>query len=280
MPDAGPRFVDLPAGGQRLRLEYRWLGDRHDPGPCVVFLHEGLGSVSMWRDFPARLCQAAGCRGLVFSRAGYGRSLPAAREAPWRPDYMHREATEVLPAVLAALLPAPVEPPVLVGHSDGGSIALIHASRFPDRVAGLAVLAPHIKVEPLSVTSIAAAGDAFRTTDLPQRLARHHDDADGAFWRWHDIWLSPAFRDWSIEDDLPAIRCPVLAIQGLDDAYGTMAQVHGIVERIPGARLLELADCGHSPHRDQPEATVVAVAGLVRELGARAPRLPNGPAGP
>jgi pimeloyl-ACP methyl ester carboxylesterase len=266
--DGSVGFVDLQVGDRRERIEHRWLGRPRPGAPLAVFLHEGLGSVSMWRDFPARVCAAADCRGLVWSRAGYGFSAPPARGAPWQPDYMHREALEVLPALLAAMAPDPDGPLVLVGHSDGGSIALLFAARFPGRVSALAVLAPHIFVEPLSVTSIAAAGTAWETTDLPRRLARHHADADGVFRRWNAIWLAPAFRHWSIEEELPAIRCPVLAIQGLDDEYGTLAQIHGIARHVPDSRLLELADCGHSPQRDRPDETIAAIAALIRGIRA------------
>ncbi len=259
-------FIDIEVGGRPQRIEHRWLGQERQGAPLAVFLHEGLGSLAMWRDFPARVCDAAGCRGLVWSRAGYGRSLPSARAERWSPDYMHREATDVLPALLAALDPAPTGPTVLVGHSDGGSIALLFAARFPSRVAALAVLAPHIRVEDLSIASIEAARAAWSTTDLPRRLARHHDDAEAVFRRWNDIWLAPAFRSWSIEAELDAIGCPVLAIQGLDDEYGTLAQIRGIAARVAATTLLELPACGHSAHRDQPDATVAAVAGLLRDV--------------
>ena len=257
-------FVDLRADGRALRIEHRFVdGPRH--APLVVFLHEGLGSAAMWRDFPDRLCAAAGVRGLVWSRPGYGRSTPRAPGERWAPDFMHRQAHAVLPALLAALgVDAPREPPWLLGHSDGGSIALLHAARFPDAVAGAVVMAPHIVVEDVSVASIARARDAYRDTDLRARLARWHDDPDSAFFGWNDVWLDAAFRDWSIEDEIAAIRCPLLAIQGTDDEYGTMAQVRGIAARVPGTELLELERCGHSPHRDRPDAVIDAVAAFVR----------------
>ena len=261
-----------------MRLELQWIeagpADGDEPGaavPLAVFLHEGLGSIAMWRDFPARVCAAARCRGLVYSRPGYGRSLPSARGQAWAVDYMHREARSVLPALLQALRPRIGDSPLfLVGHSDGGSIALLHAARVgggkagiaasEGRLAGMALLAPHILVEDESIRGIEAARDAWRQGDLPSRLARFHDDAEAVFWRWNDIWLSPAFRSWSIVDDLATIACPITAIQGVDDQYGTLAQIRGIAERVAGTRLVELADCGHSPHRDQPEATITAIA--------------------
>ena len=253
-------LVSLTAAGQALRIEYEWVGTADDGAPAMVFLHEGLGSVAMWRDFPARLADAVGMRALVYSRPGYGRSTPRAEEEKWEPDFMHRQAREVLPALLREL---GVEQPWLFGHSDGGSIALLHAAAFPEAVRGTIVLAPHILVEDLSVTSIAKAREAYLQTDLKQRLGRYHDDADSAFWGWNDVWLSAAFRSWSIEEEIRAIRCPLLAVQGLDDEYGTLEQIRGIGRRVPHAQLLEIPHCGHSPHKDQPEAVIEAVRRFV-----------------
>jgi pimeloyl-ACP methyl ester carboxylesterase len=254
-------FASLTAGGKALRIEYEWAGPSGDGRPVMVFLHEGLGSVAMWRDFPARLCEAAGLRGLVYSRPGYGRSTPRPPDEKWGPDFMHRQAREVLPALLREL---GVERPWLFGHSDGGSIALLHAAAFPDALRGAVVLAPHILVEDVSVESIRKAREAYLQTDLKQRLGRYHDDADSAFFGWNDVWLSPAFRPWSIEEEIRAIRCPLLAIQGLDDEYGTLEQVRGIARRVPQAQVLEIPRCGHSPHKDQPEAVMAAVRDFVR----------------
>jgi pimeloyl-ACP methyl ester carboxylesterase len=251
-------FASLTAGGRALRIEYEWTGAAPERAPLLVFLHEGLGSVAMWRDFPQRLCDAVGARGLLYSRAGYGRSTPKAPDERWKPDFMHVEAREVLPALLQAL--DVQERPWLFGHSDGGSIALLHAAAFPGAVQGVVVLAPHIFVEDISVSSIRDAREAWRTTDLRQRLARYHDDPDSAFHGWNDAWLDPAFRDWNIEDALVTIRCPLLAIQGVDDEYGTLEQIRGIARRVPQTQLLELAACGHSPHRDQPDAVIRAVS--------------------
>ena len=250
------QWVDVDAEGSQFRIEYQWVGRTDAQAPLLVFLHEGLGSIAMWRDFPARLCDAAGVRGLVWSRPGYGRSTPRPPEEKWRPDFMHRQAREVLPALLRAL--AIRERPWLFGHSDGASIALLYAAAFPDALQGAIVLAPHILVEDVSVASIRQARQAYLASDLRQKLARYHDDVDSAFWGWNDIWLDPAFRAWAIEDELAAIRCPLLAVQGLDDEYGTLEQVRGIARRVPGTRLLELPQCGHSPHRDQPQAVIAA----------------------
>ncbi len=258
-------FAHIDWAGRRVRIETQWLGRADAAAPLLVFLHEGLGSLSMWKDFPARLCAAAGCRGLVYSRPGYGRSTPRAVEEAWGLDFMHRQAHEVLPALLAALgVDAAATPPWLFGHSDGGSIALLYAARFPERTAGVIVLAPHILVEDLSVASIEQARQAYLATDLRQRLARHHDDPDSAFWGWNRIWLHPPFRHWSIEDEITAITCPLLAVQGLDDEYGTLEQIRGIARRVPQTQLLELADCGHSPHRDQPDQLIQAAAAFLR----------------
>lgn len=268
---AGPAtsLVGLHALGRDLHIEYQWVGDAAPEAPLIVFLHEGLGSVSMWRDFPQRLCEAAGCRGLVYSRPGYGRSTPRAADEVWNPDFMHRQALEVLPALLRALGVDPaVRAPWLFGHSDGGSIALLHAAHAGAHVAGAIVLAPHILVEDLSVASIEKARLAYEQTDLRQRLGRHHVDPDSAFWGWNRIWLDPRFRDWSIEREIESIACPLLAVQGLDDEYGTLEQIRGIARRVPGTELLELPDCGHSPHRDQAQAVIDASVDFLRRHGA------------
>jgi pimeloyl-ACP methyl ester carboxylesterase len=239
--------------GRPVEIEYQWLGEGGDDAPLLVFLHEGLGSLSMWRDFPETLCRALACRGLVYSRPGYGDSTPRAADEVWATDFMHRQAHEVLPALLKALkVDAEANPPCLLGHSDGGSISLLYAARFPDRVAGTIVLAPHIMVEELSVSSIAKTRTAYLETDFRQRLSRHHTDPDSAFWGWNNTWLNPDFRSWSIEKDLATVACPLLAVQGLNDEYGTLDQIRGIAKRVPQTELQELADCGHSPHRDQP----------------------------
>jgi pimeloyl-ACP methyl ester carboxylesterase len=256
---SGPRFAAVPWGGRAVRIEYQWVGKG---GPTLVFLHEGLGSLAMWRDFPARLCAALGMRALVYSRPGYGRSTPRPPGERWGPDFMHRQAHEVLPALLDAL---DVREPVwLYGHSDGGSIALLFAARSPERTAAVIAAAPHVFVEELSVTSIEKTRAAYLAGDLREKLARYHDDVDSAFWGWNDIWLHPPFRDWSIEDDIGAIRAPLLAVQGLDDEYGTLEQVRRIARRVAHAKVLELAACGHSPHRDQPEGLIRAAVDFAR----------------
>jgi pimeloyl-ACP methyl ester carboxylesterase len=249
----------LAVAGRALDLEYAWTGSTDTP--VIVFLHEGLGSLAMWKDYPQRLCEALRMRGLVYSRPGYGASTPRAPGERWPVDFMHRQARDVLPALLDAL---GVERPWLFGHSDGGSIALLFAAAFPDRVAGVVAVAPHLFVEDVSVRNIEAARVAYESGDLRPRLARYHADPDSAFYGWNDIWLDPDFRTWNIEDRLATIRCPVLAVQGEDDEYGTMAQIDRLPERVPQATLVKLAACGHSPHRDQPERLTEAVVAFVR----------------
>jgi len=246
---------------QGRRLEYRRVAATRPATPTLVFLHEGLGSVSLWRDFPDRVAAATGCGAVVYSRYGYGRSDVLA--APHRVDYMHREAREALPELLEKL---GVLDPLLVGHSDGASIALIYAAAHPG-MKGLIVEAPHVFVEDVSVRSIAAAKEAFESSDLPERLARHHADAAKTFYGWNDIWLHPDFRAWNIEALLPAIACPVLAIQGLDDEYGTLAQLAALERHVRGkVTLATLPECRHSPHRDQAGATLEAMVDFIRDV--------------
>jgi pimeloyl-ACP methyl ester carboxylesterase len=247
-----------------VELEYAWVGAADPKAPVIVFLHEGLGSLALWKRFPALLCETAGLRGLVYSRAGNGCSTPRAPAEHWQPDYMHRQAREVLPVLLDAL--GVQAPYLLFGHSDGASIALIHAASFPTRVAAAIVLAPHINVEAFGLASIRKAREAYLQGDLRPKLARYHADVDSAFWGWNDIWLDPRFESWTIESLLPSIRSPVLAIQGVDDEYGTMAQIDGIAAALPGTRLLKLQECGHSAHRDQPEQVISATIEFIAPM--------------
>ncbi len=247
-----------------LRLEYRDFRASAEGRPTLVLLHEGLGCVEMWRSFPARLAAATGCRVVAGSRAGYGSSDPYPE--PRTPRYLHREAEEALPAFLAAL---GIEHPVLIGHSDGGSIALIFASTFPDAPLGVAVMAPHAFVEEETLAGLRAAREAWATTDWPRKLARYHADAPRVFCEWNDLWLSAPFRDWNIEACLRDIRCPVLAIQGEDDEYATLRQVDVLAEQVPETRLLKLPRCGHAPHQDQEAQVLSAMADFVGELPRR-----------
>jgi pimeloyl-ACP methyl ester carboxylesterase len=256
-PTAQPLFADIAWRGQPLRLELTWVGDPDSRHPPVVFLHEGLGSVAQWKDFPAQFCAAHGLRGLVFSRYGYGRSTPRPHGERWAPDFMHRQAWEVLPALFAQL---GLSRPWLFGHSDGASIALLHAARHGDDPSGVVVMAPHIMVEDVGLASIRMAREAYLSGGLRERLARYHADVDSAFWGWNDAWLDPAFGAWDIRPEVARIRVPLLAIQGEDDEYGSLEQIRGIARLAPQTRLLELPGCGHSPHRDQP-ARVISEAG-------------------
>jgi pimeloyl-ACP methyl ester carboxylesterase len=246
-----------------------WLDTRWEPAapgaedrPPLVFLHEGLGSVDLWRGFPdAVRDRAGGPATLVFSRHGYGRSDPAPLPRPV--SYMHHEAAVVVPAVLDRF---GLGAPVLVGHSDGASIAVLYAGAGHP-VAGLVLIAPHVFVEDVTVASIAAARDTYETAGLRDRLARHHDDADATFRGWNDIWLDPAFRSWTIESSLPAITCPVLVVQSEGDPYGTVAQVEAVESRVTGpVQRLLVAGTGHAPHVDAPDAVTAAVAGFLQQV--------------
>jgi pimeloyl-ACP methyl ester carboxylesterase len=231
-------FVDIAWGARSVRIEHDRVAPERSGAPLIVFLHEGLGSLAMWKDFPEQLCDAAGCRGLVYSRPGYGRSTPRPAEESWDLDFMHRQAHEVLPALLEALrIDTRTCKPWLFGHSDGGSIALLHAARFHERVAGAVAVAPHIVVEDLSIDSIAKAREAYMSTDLKQRLARYHDDPDSAFWGWNDIWLHPPFREWSIEAEIESDPLPAACGAGRRRQYGTLEQIRGIARRVPHTEL-------------------------------------------
>ena len=251
-------MTDLLAGGRRL--ESAWHGPPPEEATTLVFLHEGLGSVSTWRDFPARLAAATGCGALVYSRAGYGSSDPVPLPRPLH--YMHDEAT-VLAEVMDA---ARVRDAILVGHSDGASIALIHAGRDrPGRVRALVLEAPHVFCEDVSVKSIEEAAELYRSGDLRRGLERHHGaNVDVAFWGWNRAWLDPGFRTWNIAEFLPGIGAPLLVVQGRQDEYGTLRQLDAIEKGSAGSvQRLVLDDCGHAPHLDQPDRTFAAMAAFV-----------------
>jgi pimeloyl-ACP methyl ester carboxylesterase len=234
--------------------------DGSDPSlPTIVMLHEGLGSVAHWKDFPARLADETGAEVFVYSRYGHGRS--DALTEPRVVSYMHHEAQIVLPEILRQ---AGIERPLLFGQSDGASIAILYAGMFPDSSAGLILEAPHVFVEDITVSSIARARTQYHETDLPQRLARYHANADSLFRGWNDIWLDPEFRSWNIESFLDFTRCPVLVLQGAQDEYGTIEQVEAIQRRISRTSAIILEDCGHAPHRDQCEAALSAIGQFLR----------------
>jgi pimeloyl-ACP methyl ester carboxylesterase len=253
---AGNVFVD----GRRLETLYFAPVSRETASEetTIVMLHEGLGSVALWRDFPAQIAQETGCGVLAYSRYGHGKSdrLEEKRSV----EFMHHEAQVVLPALLQEFK---IQTPILLGHSDGASIALIYAGSFPEELKALILEAPHVFVEDLTIESIAQIKTTYQTTDLPQKLGRYHDHVDETFWGWNDIWLDQRFASWNIEEYLEAIECPLLVIQGENDEYGTVAQVGAIKGRIPSTETLLLRECGHSPHRDQPELTLEAITRFV-----------------
>ena len=261
-----PRRFDLHAAGHRL--EAAWWGPPAEDAPTLVLLHEGLGSVGLWRGFPARLAAATGCGVFAWSRAGYGRS--DGNPPPWPLDYMKIEAADRLAPVLAA---AGVGRCVLVGHSDGGTIAACYAGTHDDpRVRGLVLLAPHFLVEDICVTAIAATRERYRSGDLRARLARHHDHVDDAFGGWCGAWLDPGFRAFDILAESAGIRVPALMIQGLADPYGTVAQV-AVAERAmaPHLTALTLPGVGHSPHLEAEDATLAAIGAFLKRAGLAAP---------
>lgn len=241
-------------------LDYRVAGDG-STGSDLVFLHEGLGSAELWRSFPDDVAARTGSRAVVYSRYGHGWS--DSLDAPRSPDFMHREGLVVLPELLTRLS---VDRPVLVGHSDGASISIVHAGSG-HQVAGLVLLAPHVFVEEISIAGLDAAWRRFETTDLVTRMAKYHADPERTFRGWGEIWRAPEFRAWNIEEYLSTIRCPVLLIQGKQDEYGTDAQLDSIAGQVAGAvEVLLLDDCGHSPHLDRPDEVLEAVVSFVEEL--------------
>jgi pimeloyl-ACP methyl ester carboxylesterase len=243
------------------RLETLWIGPAARDRPTIVMLHEGLGSVALWKDFPQHLASRTGCGVFAYSRYGHGNSdrLLEKRHV----EFMHHEGEVVLPELLDKV---DISRPILLGHSDGGSISLIFAGTYPDRPRGLILEAPHVFVEDLSVSSITQAKVAYVTTDLPRKLGKYHQHVDATFWGWNDIWLDPQFRSWNIEEYLPAILCPILCIQGEEDEYGTSAQVKAVQARVPATEIIMLPNCKHSPHRDQAEVTLEWMAEFVAEV--------------
>jgi pimeloyl-ACP methyl ester carboxylesterase len=249
-----------PSGFLRIDdsdLEYRMIGPVPEQAPTIVMLHEGLGSAALWGDFPDKLQEATGAGVFVYSRAGYGNSSPVTLPRPI--DYMHREALDVLPKLLAQI---GFRRGILVGHSDGASIAAIYAGGVQDhRIRAIALLAPHFIVEDISVTSIAEIKTAYETTNLREKLARWHKHVDNAFYGWNGAWLDPKFRNWDISEYLAYIRVPIAIIQGADDRYGTIRQVEIAREECYcPVDVTILAGAGHSPHREAPGATLNAIS--------------------
>jgi pimeloyl-ACP methyl ester carboxylesterase len=253
-------FTDI--GGRAL--EYRMIPGPVSERPPLVFLHEGLGCAALWRDFPDKVARDIGAPALVYSRFGYGHS--AGLEGPRTPRFMHEEALDVLPVLLDRLN---IMRPLLIGHSDGASIALIHAAAGTRHVAGLVAMAPHVIVEPICVESISRITEAYAEGPLRTRLARYHARVDDAFRGWSDIWLDPAFLDWSLDNEVRALNIPTLLIQGTDDEYGTLAQIDRIEQLAPNpVERLVLDQCGHSPHRDQEAAVLAAIVSFAARLPA------------
>lgn len=251
-------MVELQGYG---RLHAEWIAGP-EQRPVLVFLHEGLGCVAMWKDFPQRLCALAGCPGLVYDRLGYGRSDPLTK--PRSVHYLHETTLIELPAVLARLLPG--RPYIVIGHSDGGSIALLHGAAQPDGLLGVITEAAHVFVEDVTLAGIRSALEAWRAGKL-RGLERYHGSKTGTiFHAWADTWLTPAFAHWNIEGVLASIACPVLALQGEGDQYGTQAQLASIAARAPNARWHMLPDCGHTPHLENPDATLAVMAAFIGQL--------------
>jgi pimeloyl-ACP methyl ester carboxylesterase len=230
-------------------------------GAPLVLLHEGLGSVGLWRDFPTRLHDVTGRRLIAFSRFGHGRSAPPPH--PRTPAFFHEEALQVLPELLEA---TDVHAPALVGHSDGASIALIHAAHH--RVSALVLLAPHVFVEDICVSAIRETRQAFVSGALRERMARHHEDPDAAFWGWCDVWLDPAFRGWSLEEEAASLTAPALLIQGAEDPYGSLAQFERIEARARGPVRRLVLSGGHSPHLEHGQEVIEATAAFLRAQSA------------
>jgi pimeloyl-ACP methyl ester carboxylesterase len=261
---SGIQFVTL----DETRLEYLDIPASRPGRPELLLLHEGLGAVSMWREFPAALAAATGCRTVAYSRRGFGRSSP--RNAPCTPRFMHDEALETIPALRERLA---IAWPVVVGHSTGASMALVHAGAARWNVAGVVAMAPLTSVEPSNIESIRQARRLYESTDWRERLGRHHDDVDGVFYGWSDTWLRPEFRDWNILGDVAGIRCPILAILGEDDEYSSVRQLAAITDHArqsPRVQVMRIVKCGHAPHRDRPELVIPAVARFV-DAAARFP---------
>ena len=239
---------------------------KNEPGsrPTLVFLHEGLGSIELWRTFPDEVVGATDHRGLVYSRSGHGWSETATGPRPL--DFVDREALDVLPTLLRRL---DVPHPILVGHSDGASISLVYAAYH--QTEALVLLAPHVFVEDAGLAKIKDLGQQPQRDELIDKLVKYHRDPAATFSAWNDVWLDPGFKTWNIEQVLDMIECPVLLIQGLDDEYGTMAQIDAIERQLSGpVERLELAECGHSPHLSQPEQTLESTVRFIRGVCAEA----------
>jgi pimeloyl-ACP methyl ester carboxylesterase len=260
------RVLIHPPGGP-IELEVDFIGAARADARLIVFLHEGLGSMAGWGDWPRTLCEATGCRGLVFSRFGYGHSQGRPKNQDWPLDYLDVEAHDHLPALFAALGIDPArERPILFGHSDGGTITLQYAAAFPQAPEAIIVLAPHVIAEEIAQTRIARMREGWQDGRLRTALTKLHDDPEGVFMGWSGYWLAPETRNWDIADTVATIRCPTLAIQGAQDQYGTLEQLAQIKRQVPHAELLVLEGCRHIPHEEQPEAVRDAVVEFLSRL--------------
>jgi len=259
------RTFHVQTAGCRLRVK------RIEPEPgtllkdrsTLVFLHEGLGCIEIWRDFPETLCGSLGCSGLVYDRRGYGGSEMF--EGPWPVDYLEMESSTYLPALLKE---CDIDNAVLIGHSDGGTISLITAASYSNLVRGIITEAAHIFVEQITIEGIRNAVEAFETTSLKEKFVRYHKEhTETIFYRWANRWLSPEFSNWNIQKDLSKITCPVLVLQGEDDAYGTPAQVEGIASQVSGpVRVKLIPDCGHTPHFQAKDTVLSEMTRFIREI--------------
>jgi len=259
--------ISLSTPQKTQELEYVWFApDGAEAGASpLVFLHEGLGSVTLWRGFPQALCNRLARRGLAYSRYGYGGSTPRPQEVPLPLDYLEREAAETLPAFLEAMN---VKRPWLIGHSDGGTIALLAAAREAVPLAGIVVIAPHYFVEDVCLAGIERARHAFESGDLREKMARYHQDPDSVFYGWQQVWSDPARRDWNIAAELEGITCPVLAMQGREDEYATLEQIEGVKRRTPHTELYVVEECGHFPHLTKSEETIERIAAFIAAVGS------------
>jgi len=261
------RSIDLQ--GQKVELELEWIDAENPAAPLIIFLHEGLGSARMWGAWPASLCQVLGCRGLVYSRYGYGDSSSRPAQQAWPVDYMEVEARIVLPALLRTLgIDAQKNPPILFGHSDGASIALLYAAAMPESVAGLIVLAPHVKVDGAALSGVRKLLKNYPNGRLRTRLAHYHAEPEALFRGWSNCWLAPGFAGWDISPQLARIKCPTLAIQGAQDQYGGSEHLLAIARHVERSRQAILLNCRHVPHEEQPHAVLAAVMQFLGPVGA------------
>lgn len=261
----GSHFTRISDGGQTFTIEYQWVGSANPDAPLLIFLHEGLGSVSHWGSWPDYLATHLQCRGLVYSRVGYGQSTPRDSHDALETDYLHSEAQVRLPALLHAL-GLQHKQPIVFGHSDGATIALLYAAMANSPVKAAIVVAPHINVEDLTQRSVAESADWYLNKGLKQRLARYHTDVDSTFWNWCNAWSSERFKDWNIEAELEHIQCPLLLVQGDEDEYASLEQVYGVQRRVPHAELMIMPRVRHVPHIERPEVLRDACATFIQAV--------------